>query len=167
MAVSSYKKHMRRIYVVHPTFWSKAAMWFFATFTVSDIKKKIVNIECVYDLFEYMNRDQIRIPDFVKEYDLKVSKMNHVDVVIDGTGKWTPRHDKQGGWQSVGARLASSSLTKTCDSKHAEIINAEINKNTCPVLNATDLIPSEVHWNDCEEAMGIADEYPSIVRHLI
>ena len=64
---------MRRIYVVHPTFWSKAAMWFFATFTVSDIKQKIVNIECVYDLFGYMNRDQIRIPDFVKEYDLKVS----------------------------------------------------------------------------------------------
>ena len=30
-----YKLHMRCLYIVHPTFWSKAALWFFSTFTVS------------------------------------------------------------------------------------------------------------------------------------
>ena len=76
------------MYIVHPTFWSKAAMWFFTTFTMSSasssntritsaltasgIKEKIINIESVYNLFTAINRDQIKIPEFVLQYDLQV-----------------------------------------------------------------------------------------------
>ena len=82
---------MRQMYIVHPTFWSKAAMWFFTTFTMSSasssntritsalthitasgIKEKIINIESVYNLFTAINRDQIKIPEFVLQYDLQV-----------------------------------------------------------------------------------------------
>jgi hypothetical protein len=35
---------MKACYIVHPTFWTKAMVWFFATFTYSNIKNKIRSI---------------------------------------------------------------------------------------------------------------------------
>jgi len=38
---------MRKLYIVHSTFWVKMMVWFFATFTLSDIKKKIHHLSGV------------------------------------------------------------------------------------------------------------------------
>jgi hypothetical protein len=64
-----YKKNLRSVYIVHPTFWCKAAIWWFSTFTVSSIKHKIHNLEGVRYLFDIVSPDQIEIPDYVLEYD--------------------------------------------------------------------------------------------------
>eukprot|EP00042_Codosiga_hollandica_P032047 m.198779 g.198779 ORF g.198779 m.198779 type:complete len:508 (+) comp53794_c0_seq1:88-1611(+) len=68
-----YKKNLRRVYIVHPTFWSKAAMWFFTTFTVSDIKEKIHNVEFLHHLFRYMGREQLRVPQFALDFDAAIN----------------------------------------------------------------------------------------------
>ncbi|WAR07785.1 GDAP2-like protein [Mya arenaria] len=40
-----YKKNLKSFYVVHPTWWSKFATWFFTTFTASDIKQKVHSLK--------------------------------------------------------------------------------------------------------------------------
>ena len=44
-----------------------------AQLTDADIKSKIINIECVHDMFSTIARDQLRVPEFVFQFDLKVS----------------------------------------------------------------------------------------------
>jgi len=36
-----YKKNLRGLYIVHPTFWSRLMCWWFTTFTASSIKNKV------------------------------------------------------------------------------------------------------------------------------
>eukprot|EP00039_Didymoeca_costata_P007155 m.96824 g.96824 ORF g.96824 m.96824 type:complete len:520 (+) comp13568_c0_seq1:233-1792(+) len=71
-----YSKNLQHIYVVHPSFWSKAVAWFLTTFTMTDLKKKIKHVSMVRDLFsrELLDPDQLDVPDFVIEYDKKVNK---------------------------------------------------------------------------------------------
>lgn len=67
-----YRKNMRSLYIVHSTFWVKMMVWFFATFTLSDIKRKIHHLAGVEYLYDHMAPDQLDVPAFVAEADFKV-----------------------------------------------------------------------------------------------
>ncbi|KAK6987229.1 protein GDAP2 [Biomphalaria glabrata] len=54
------------------------AVWFFTTFTASDIKHKVHNLKGVQYLYTKMNPDQIDVPPFVQEYDIKVNGPRYV-----------------------------------------------------------------------------------------
>ncbi|XP_055889502.1 protein GDAP2 homolog [Biomphalaria glabrata] len=73
-----YRKNLKHFYIVHPTWWSKLAVWFFTTFTASDIKHKVHNLKGVQYLYTKMNPDQIDVPPFVQEYDIKVNGPRYV-----------------------------------------------------------------------------------------
>ncbi|GFR86506.1 GDAP2-like protein [Elysia marginata] len=68
-----YKRNLKHFYVVHPTWWSKLATWFFTTFAASDIKSKVHTLKGVQYLYSKMGPDQIDVPTFVQEYDIKVN----------------------------------------------------------------------------------------------
>lgn len=68
-----YKKNLKSFYIVHPTWWSKFATWFFTTFTASDIKTKVHSLQGVQYLYAKINPDQLDIPPFVLEHDIKVN----------------------------------------------------------------------------------------------
>ncbi|KAG1650407.1 Protein GDAP2 [Nymphon striatum] len=68
-----YKKHLKAFYMVHPTFWSKIMSWWFTMFTASHLKHKLVNLSGIEYLYHSINADQLDIPQFVIEYDYKVS----------------------------------------------------------------------------------------------
>ncbi|XP_005090009.1 protein GDAP2 homolog isoform X2 [Aplysia californica] len=68
-----YKKNLKQFYIVHPTWWSKLATWFFTTFTASDIKPKVHSLKGVQFLYSKMSPDQIDIPQFVHEHDIQVN----------------------------------------------------------------------------------------------
>ena len=74
---SRYKKNLKAVYIVHPTFWCKVATWWFSTFTVSDVKDKIHNLDGVRYLFDYIAPDQIEIPEFVFTYDASENGTNY------------------------------------------------------------------------------------------
>lgn len=46
-APHSYIRNLSRIYVVHPTWWTKVSAWFVTTFMASDIKPKMQYIDSV------------------------------------------------------------------------------------------------------------------------
>ncbi|CAG5117366.1 unnamed protein product [Candidula unifasciata] len=76
-----YKKNLKHFYIVHPTWWSRLATWFFTTFTASDLKHKVHNLKGVQFLFTKMNPDQIDVPQFVQEYDIKINGPRYVVTV--------------------------------------------------------------------------------------
>ncbi|XP_069491861.1 ganglioside-induced differentiation-associated protein 2 [Ambystoma mexicanum] len=66
-----YKKNLRALYFVHPTFRSKVSTWFFTTFTVSGLKDKVHQVERLQQLFAAISPEQIDFPPFVLEYDAR------------------------------------------------------------------------------------------------
>ncbi|XP_073524837.1 ganglioside-induced differentiation-associated protein 2 [Phyllobates terribilis] len=68
---AKYKKNLKALYFVHPTFRSKVSSWFFTTFTVSGLKDKVQHVESLHQLFTAISPDQIEIPPFVLDYDAR------------------------------------------------------------------------------------------------
>ncbi|XP_041352655.1 protein GDAP2 homolog [Gigantopelta aegis] len=68
-----YKKNLKYFYIIHPTWWSKLATWFFTTFTASDIKPNVHNLKGVQYLYSKMDPDQIDVPPFVMDYDTQIN----------------------------------------------------------------------------------------------
>ncbi|XP_066473127.1 ganglioside-induced differentiation-associated protein 2 [Tiliqua scincoides] len=64
-----YKRNLKALYFVHPTFRSKVSTWFFTTFTVSGLKDKVHHVESLQQLFTAIPPEQIDFPPFVLEYD--------------------------------------------------------------------------------------------------
>lgn len=73
MLDNRYKKNLKNFYIIHPTWWSKLATWFFTTFTASDIKRKVHSLSGVQYLYTKINPDQLDVPQFIHEYDIKVN----------------------------------------------------------------------------------------------
>ncbi|ESO93247.1 hypothetical protein LOTGIDRAFT_232697 [Lottia gigantea] len=68
-----FRKHLKAFYIVHPTWWTKLATWFFTTFTATDIKSKLQIVKCVQYLYSKITPDQLDIPNFVLDYDTKIN----------------------------------------------------------------------------------------------
>ncbi|KAM4046598.1 ganglioside-induced differentiation-associated protein 2 [Anomaloglossus baeobatrachus] len=68
---AKYKKNLKALYFVHPTFRSKVSSWFFTTFTVSGLKDRVQHVESLHQLFTVISPDQIEIPPFVLDYDAR------------------------------------------------------------------------------------------------
>ncbi|PKU32458.1 ganglioside-induced differentiation-associated protein 2 [Limosa lapponica baueri] len=68
---AKYKRNLKALYFVHPTFRSKVSAWFFTTFTVSGLKDKIHYVESLQQLFTAIPLEQIDLPPFVLEYDAR------------------------------------------------------------------------------------------------
>ncbi|XP_076445634.1 protein GDAP2 homolog [Babylonia areolata] len=73
MLDNRYRKNLKNFYIVHPTWWSKLATWFFTTFTASDIKPKVHSLSGVQYLYTKINPDQLDVPQFIHEHDIKVN----------------------------------------------------------------------------------------------
>jgi len=47
--------------------------WFFTRFSAAAVKRQILTVKNIPQLYNYIAPDQIDIPPFVSDYDLKVS----------------------------------------------------------------------------------------------
>uniref|UniRef100_A0A8C2QGH5 Ganglioside-induced differentiation-associated-protein 2 n=1 Tax=Cricetulus griseus TaxID=10029 RepID=A0A8C2QGH5_CRIGR len=79
-----YKRNLKAVYFVHPTFRSKVSTWFFTTFSVSGLKDKIHHIDSLHQLFSAISPEQIDFPPFVLEYDARVSACSLLPCVSCG-----------------------------------------------------------------------------------
>nr|XP_044994260.1 ganglioside-induced differentiation-associated protein 2 isoform X3 [Jaculus jaculus] len=66
-----YKRNLKAVYFVHPTFRSKVSTWFFTTFSVSGLKDKVHHVDSLHQLFSAISPEQIDFPPFVLEYDAR------------------------------------------------------------------------------------------------
>ncbi|KAF8389761.1 hypothetical protein HHK36_024280 [Tetracentron sinense] len=60
-----HQRHLHAIYVLHPTFGLKAAILGLQLFVDGEVWKKVVYVDRLLQLFRYIPREQLSIPDFV------------------------------------------------------------------------------------------------------
>ena len=48
--------------------------WFFTTFAANAIKARMRRVTSLQELYNFINPDQLDLPDFVYEYDRRTSK---------------------------------------------------------------------------------------------
>lgn len=72
-----YRRNLKAFYVVHPTLWARIVTWFFTTFTASSIKGKVHFLSGIQYLYDWIDPDQLEIPAFVLEYDMKENGNNY------------------------------------------------------------------------------------------
>uniref|UniRef100_A0A5B7AVW6 Macro domain-containing protein n=1 Tax=Davidia involucrata TaxID=16924 RepID=A0A5B7AVW6_DAVIN len=68
-----HQRNLHAIYVLHPTFGLKAAVFALQLFVDSVVWKKVVYVDRLLQLFRYVPREQLTIPDFVFQHDLEVN----------------------------------------------------------------------------------------------
>lgn len=68
-----HKRNLHAIYVLHPTLGLKAAVFALQLFVDGEVWKKVVYVDRLLQLFRYVPREQLTIPDFVFQHDLEVN----------------------------------------------------------------------------------------------
>ncbi|KAL4383101.1 hypothetical protein GQ457_15G004710 [Hibiscus cannabinus] len=68
-----HKLNLEAIYVLHPTFHLKATIFALQAFVDNAVWKKAVYVDKLVQLFSYVPREQLTIPDFVFQHDLEVN----------------------------------------------------------------------------------------------
>ncbi|PWA64145.1 hypothetical protein CTI12_AA347920 [Artemisia annua] len=67
------QRNLHAIYVLHPTFGLKTAVFTMQLLVDSVVWKKVVYVDRLLHLFKYVPREQLTIPDFVFQHDLEVN----------------------------------------------------------------------------------------------
>ncbi|CAN4124560.1 unnamed protein product [Withania somnifera] len=68
-----HQRNLHAIYVLHPTFGLKSAIFALQLFVDNVVWKKVVYLDRLLQLFRYIPREQLTIPDFVFQHDLEVN----------------------------------------------------------------------------------------------
>ena len=68
-----YKKNMKKIFIVHPTMWTKIIAWLATPFVSSKVWKKLVYVDNMATIYEYFDPRNLRLPAFVFAYDAKAN----------------------------------------------------------------------------------------------
>ncbi|XP_027100223.1 protein GDAP2 homolog [Coffea eugenioides] len=81
-----HQRNLHAIYVLHPTFGLKAAIFAMQLFVDNVVWKKVVYVDRLLQLFRYVPREQLTIPDFVFQHDLEVN--GGKGVIVDPRTKY-------------------------------------------------------------------------------
>lgn len=68
-----HQRNLHAIYVLHPTLGLKTAVLALQVFVDGEAWKKVVYVDRLLQLFRYVPREQLTIPDFVFQHDLEVN----------------------------------------------------------------------------------------------
>ncbi|XP_073301302.1 uncharacterized protein [Primulina huaijiensis] len=81
-----HQHNLHAIYVLHPTFGLKAAIFGLELMVDNVVWKKVVYVDRLLQLFRYVPREQLTIPDFVFQHDLEVN--GGKGVIVDPRTKY-------------------------------------------------------------------------------
>uniref|UniRef100_A0A0D9VPM3 Macro domain-containing protein n=1 Tax=Leersia perrieri TaxID=77586 RepID=A0A0D9VPM3_9ORYZ len=68
-----HRRNLHAIYVLHPTLGLRTAILSLQLFVDGEVWKKVVYVDRLVQLFRYVPREQLTIPDFVFQHDLEVN----------------------------------------------------------------------------------------------
>ncbi|KAL6505638.1 hypothetical protein OROHE_023017 [Orobanche hederae] len=68
-----HQRNLHAIYVLHPNFGLKAAIFAMQLLVDDMVWKKVIYVDRLLQLFRYIPREQLTIPDFVFQHDLEVN----------------------------------------------------------------------------------------------
>mmetsp|Transcript_1696 Transcript_1696/g.2366 ORF Transcript_1696/g.2366 Transcript_1696/m.2366 type:complete len:612 (+) Transcript_1696:42-1877(+) len=136
-----YKKNLKAMYIVHPGFWTKTIFKCFKPFVSSKFWKKFQYIEDVYELYAFIDRHQIDLPQAILNYKPRkrpvfgmsieqVLNVTHsreqVPFVVTETVQFLYDHVKlEGLFRISGARKAIDALRAKYDNGESCVLSAE------------------------------------------
>jgi hypothetical protein len=82
------RKNLRKVYIVHPSAYSKAVLLFMRSFTSGKLKKKIIEVYNWKDLTESIALNDIMLPETSRDYVTTAYKV----VKINAKGKRQRRY---------------------------------------------------------------------------
>lgn len=68
-----YRRNLKTLYLVHPTWWVRVTVTIMNALFTSDIRDKIRNIETLAELNSVVGGTGIQVPQYVKDYDRQVA----------------------------------------------------------------------------------------------
>uniref|UniRef100_A0A0D9Z257 Macro domain-containing protein n=3 Tax=Oryza TaxID=4527 RepID=A0A0D9Z257_9ORYZ len=68
-----HQRNLHAIYVLHPTLGLRTAILALQLFVDGEVWKKVIYVDRLVQLFRYVPREQLTIPDFVFQHDLEVN----------------------------------------------------------------------------------------------
>ncbi|KAI4379217.1 hypothetical protein MLD38_005541 [Melastoma candidum] len=68
-----HQHNLHAVYILHPTFHLKATVFAMQILVDNVVWKKVVYVDRLLQLFRYVPREQLTIPDFVFQHDLEVN----------------------------------------------------------------------------------------------
>ncbi|XP_072987977.1 uncharacterized protein [Typha latifolia] len=68
-----HQRNLHAVYVLHPTLGLRTAIFTLQLFVDGEVWKKVVYVDRLVQLFRYVPREQLTIPDFVFQHDLEVN----------------------------------------------------------------------------------------------
>ncbi|XP_042402234.1 protein GDAP2 homolog [Zingiber officinale] len=68
-----HKRNLHAIYVLHPTLGLRAAIFSLQLLVDGEVWKKVAYVDRLLQLFRYVPREQLTIPDFVFQHDLEIN----------------------------------------------------------------------------------------------
>ncbi|KAG0457426.1 hypothetical protein HPP92_022266 [Vanilla planifolia] len=81
-----HQRNLHAIYVLHPTLGLRATIFALQLFVDGEAWQKVVYIDRLLQLFKYVPREQLTIPDFVFQHDLEVN--GGKGVIVDPRTKY-------------------------------------------------------------------------------
>jgi hypothetical protein len=67
-----HKHNLHAIYILHPSYGLRAMVMALSFLVEPEVWKKVIYVERLPDLFRYVPREQLTIPDFVFQHDVEV-----------------------------------------------------------------------------------------------
>eukprot|EP01114_Cavostelium_apophysatum_P016541 TRINITY_DN4728_c0_g1_i1.p1 TRINITY_DN4728_c0_g1~~TRINITY_DN4728_c0_g1_i1.p1 ORF type:complete len:615 (+),score=174.42 TRINITY_DN4728_c0_g1_i1:70-1914(+) len=74
----NYKKNLKSLYIVHPTFWTRTMAKCFKPFISSKFWQKLKYVDDLADLYKFVHRDQLRLPEYVSKHGQIKGKMEPI-----------------------------------------------------------------------------------------
>ena len=68
-----FKKNLKQLYVVHPTFASKTMFAMMLSVASPKFGKKVINVPSLTELYWHVPAEQLALPEVVVDYDIKVN----------------------------------------------------------------------------------------------
>ena len=74
----NYKKNLKRLFIVHPSFFVKVVMWFVSPFISKKFWKKLRKVDKLTEVYEELDPQTVNIPDDILAYDQEVNKDDYL-----------------------------------------------------------------------------------------
>lgn len=78
-----YKKNLKRLFIVHPSWWVKVVLFFVSPFISSKFWKKLKKVDKLLDLYEDIDAQTLRVPQAIVAYDQEVHRGDYAAVYDD------------------------------------------------------------------------------------
>jgi len=84
---------MKRIFIVHPTFWTKAVLWFAKPLVSAKVWKKLYYIQRLRDIYEYFDYKTLRVPEEIIKHDQDLFGAAYAKEALTGSGPSDQKND--------------------------------------------------------------------------